>query len=76
MPDRTAPNEHEIGYAYPSSPSAVKCGFARRGCYTVKVGKSERGVATLAQARQHANELGTSPGRWSIDHRLNGAGGG
>lgn len=67
-------NEHEIGYAYPSSPAATRHGFGKQGCYTIKVGNTQDAFATKDQALQQAVCLGTTPGRWSIDIRLTSSG--
>jgi hypothetical protein len=63
--------EHEIAYAYPTSPSSVKHGFGKEGCYTIKVGDQQEAFLKKKDALQHAAKLGTTPGRWSIDHPSN-----
>lgn len=57
-----------VGYAYPTSPNAVKLGF-RHGCFTVKTGgnsegdtgQAVKGFDTEAEAFAHADTL---PGEW------------
>lgn len=66
-----AKNEHEIAYAYPTSPSATEHGFGKEGCYTVKTIGKQEAFLKKSQAVQHVAQLGTTPGRWSIDHPLN-----
>lgn len=63
--------EHEISFAYPSSPAATRFGFGEQGCYTIKVGKDEKALTSLSLALKHAESLGSRPSRWSIDHPLN-----
>ena len=61
------PGQHELSYAYPSSPHACKAGMTAEGCYMVIF--ADRGLAFLTLAA--AAKAGTAPGRWSIDHPLN-----
>lgn len=68
---QNAEKVHEIAYAYPTSPSATDHGFGKEGCYTVKTAGKQSAFLTKPQALQHVAALGTSPGRWSIDHPLN-----
>lgn len=63
--------EHEITYAYPTSVDAVRAGFAKDGCYTLKAGEMFKGFKVLDGAKIAALQAGTSPGRWSIDHPAN-----
>jgi hypothetical protein len=51
-----------VGYAYPTSPSAQRFGFAHTGCYTVNVGVNAiAGYATRQEALKHAESLA---GEW------------
>ena len=67
---------HTIGYAYPSSTLAHRLGRARQGCHYVTIGLRQRAsrttpFCTYSEALRHAQTLGTSPDRWSMDHPLN-----
>lgn len=62
--------EHEIGYAYPTSTSAEKH-RAPGGCWTLKIGGKETAHASYELALQAAAAAGTAPIRWSVDHPKN-----
>ena len=63
--------EHELSYAYPTSPAACKHGFARTGCFLLRIGKQVRSFATKVEAIAHIQANCTIPSRWSMDNPLN-----
>lgn len=63
--------EHEISYAYPTSPNAAKAGFAQTGCFVYQSGEAFHGLSTFGDAKTFALIAGTTPGRWSLDHPKN-----
>lgn len=63
--------EHVIAYAYPTSESAQRHGHGRSGCYTLVANDFELPMISYEQATRAATEMGTVPGRWSMDHPLN-----
>lgn len=66
-------NEHTICYAYPSSPLACKLKRGMTGCYVVQTVGAELPFEGYDSAKGHADSLGTTPQRWSMDHPLNAA---
>lgn len=65
------PAEHVISYAYPSSELAHRLGRGSPGCFVLVVAGQASPAATYAEAKAVADKLGTTPGRWSIDHPAN-----
>lgn len=66
-------NEHTISYAYPSSPLACSLKRGKTGCYVVQTVDAELPFEGYHSAKEHADSLGTTPQRWSMDHPLNEA---
>jgi hypothetical protein len=60
-----------IGYAYPTSNQAAKCGYPISGCWTLEIGRKVTGYATRAEAFEAASKTGLLAGRWSMDHPAN-----
>lgn len=64
----------QVGFAYPTSPDAVKFGFAKSGCYSVSLGgtdpltppKSIAAFLTKREAFEYANKMPEPFGRYSI----------
>lgn len=67
----STPAEHVISYAYPSSELAHRLGRSSSGCFVLEVARQVSPAATYAEARAVTDKLGTTPGRWSIDHPAN-----
>ena len=63
--------EHVIGYAYPTSIDASRCGFGATGCWTVEVAGKTIPAKTYPEALAVTAKFGSVPGRWSKDHPLN-----
>lgn len=59
---------HTIGYAYPSSPMAKRCGHARKGCYYLQIDGTAKGFPSYGEAVQATQHTSTTPDRWSLDH--------
>lgn len=64
-------NQHQIGYAYPSSPIACSLKRAATGCHYVQTSVELTGHDTYAEALATAAAHGTAPHRWSMDHPAN-----
>lgn len=62
---------YEVTFAYPSSSSAVKTGFAKTGCFVLRTETGSAGFVHEAGALRAAKETNLACGRWSIDHPLN-----
>lgn len=60
--------EHVIAYAYPTSEASRELGCERTGCYTLQAKGKATAHKTFNQAVRAAEELGTTPGPWSMDH--------
>lgn len=62
-------HEHTLTYSYPTSDNARKLGFAKKGCYSVRV---DEGKPVAFEARQqaetHIKALGTTPSLYSLDN--------
>lgn len=62
-------SEHTLTYSYPTSDNARKLGFAKTGCYSVRV---DEGKPVAFEARQqaeaHIKALGTTPSLYSLDN--------
>jgi hypothetical protein len=63
--------EHVIAYAYPTSTTAQRHGYGKVGCYTFTLAGEQKAFVTLEQAVKVSKDMGTLPGRWSIDHPFN-----
>lgn len=66
----------EVGYAYPSSPHAIKAGFNKQGCYTVVLYRDlasvlQRGFKTSGEAFDYAETLPYSYSRYSLVRGVN-----
>lgn len=61
-------NTYCIGYAYPTSTHATKCGYPISGCWTLEVGRKVTGYATRTEAIEAASKTGLPTDRWSMDH--------
>ena len=65
------PAEHQICVASPSSENAKQLGYEKTGCFTIEVAGKMSPARSYAQAKSFVEKLGSTPGRWSMDHPSN-----
>ena len=63
--------EHEVSYAYPSSPLAIQLGYSGTGCFVFSKRGQTLPFTAKSDALVWASLSGTRPMRWSIDHPAN-----